>query len=150
MIYLPLLLILLIFVVTVLSAPKVRGVELCAVCSAVSGAWIILLVMLFLDFPLASSLLPPFIGIMMGMSVVGALSKAEPWMIKNNIRHIKWIKIITIIGGLYTVYFLLQQEWQRLIVATVLTVLTLIVVGFLIQGKHKHKHDTDKHLENCC
>lgn len=150
MIYLPLLLIPLIFVVTILSAPKVRGVELCAVCSAVSGTWIILLVMLYLDFPLASSLLPPIIGIMMGMSVVGMLSKAEPWMIKNNIQHIKWIKIITIIGGLYTIYFLLQQEWQRLIVSVILTLLALIIIGFLMQGKHRHKHDTEKHLDNCC
>lgn len=150
MIYLPLFLIPLIFVVTILSAPKVRGVELCAVCAAVSGTWIILLVLLFLDFPLASSLLPPLIGIMMGMSVVGGLSKAEPWMTKNNVRHIKWIKIIVILGGLYTIYFLLQQEWQKLIVSVILTLLTLIIVGFLMQGKHRHKHDTEKHLDNCC
>lgn len=150
MIYLPILLIPLIFVVTILSAPKVRGVELCAVCSAVSGTWIILIVMLFLNFPLASSLLPPLIGIMMGMSVVGGLSKAEPWMTKNNVRHIKWLKIIVILGGLYTIYFLLQQEWQKLIVTVILSTLAIIIVGFLMQGKHKDQHKMEKHLENCC
>jgi len=105
MIYLPLILIPAIFGLVWIIKPKVLGKELCAVCVAVSVTWLVLLLGIFL---LIIPVSPLLVGILMGMSVIGGLSKVEKWMEKQNIQHIPLIKIIVILGGLYAIYFLLE------------------------------------------
>ncbi|MBI4714314.1 hypothetical protein HY771_03985 [Candidatus Uhrbacteria bacterium] len=147
MIYLPLILIPAIFVLFIFLKPKIKGIELCGVCAAVSITWLILLFGIFL---LIIPVSPLLVGILMGMSVVGGLSKAEPWLKKQNVQRIRLIKIIVILGGLYTIFFLLEQEWQSLIVTVIVSLLILVIVGFLLQGRHKDKHEMKEHLKDCC
>jgi len=124
MIYLPLILIPAIFGLFALLKPKVKGIELCGVCAAVSITWLILLLAVFI---LIIPVSPLLIGILMGMSVIGGLSKAEPWLKKQNVQHIPLIKIIVILGGLYTIYFLLEQEWKKLIITIVISAIALLI-----------------------
>jgi len=146
MIYLPLILIPAIFGLFTFIKPKVKGVELCGVCAAVSITWLILLLAVFI---LIIPVSPLLIGILMGMSVIGGLSKAEPWLKKQNIQHIPLIKIIVILGGLYTIWFLLEQQWRSMIIAFVVSVLIFVIVTFLAQKK-AHRHlEGQKHLD-CC
>jgi hypothetical protein len=147
MIYTPLILIPAIFGLFELIKPKIKNIELCGVCASVSITWLLLLIGLFL---LIIPVSPLMIGILMGMSVIGGISKAEPWLKKQNVVHIKLIKIVVILGGLYTVYFLLEQKWQQMTVAIIASVIALVIIGFLLQGRHKDKHKMKEHLENCC
>jgi hypothetical protein len=124
MIYLPIILIPTIFGLVWIIKPKIRGVALCAVCVSVSVTWLILLLSMFV-FIIPIS--PLIIGILMGMSVIGGLSKLEPWMEKQNMRYIKLIKLIVIIGGLYSIYFFLEQEWKKLIITIVISAVALII-----------------------
>ena len=97
---------------------------MCGVCAAVSITWLILLLAVFI---LIIPVSPLLIGILMGMSVIGGLSKAEPWLKKQNVQHIPLIKIIVILGGLYTIYFLLEQEWKKLIITIVISAIALLI-----------------------
>ncbi|MBI2475402.1 hypothetical protein HYV69_03185 [Candidatus Uhrbacteria bacterium] len=146
MIYLPLILIPAIFVLFTFLKPKVKGIELCGVCAAVSITWLILLISVFVLIVPVSPLL---IGILMGMSVIGGLSKAEPWLKKQNVQHIPLIKIIVILGGLYTVLFLIEQQWRLLIITIIISIFALIIITLLMQ-KRSHRHlEGQKHLD-CC
>ena len=147
MIYLPIILIPLIFGLIRIIKPKVLGTELCAVCVAVSTTWLILILALFLFIVPVS---PLMIGILMGMSVIGGLTKIEPWLKKNTVQYVWLIKLNVILGGLYTIYFLLEQEWQRLIVTIIASLLALVIATFFSQSHSKHQHETKKHLDDCC
>ena len=124
MIYLPIILIPAIFGLVWIIKPKIQGKELCAVCVAVSFTWFVLLLGIFL---LIIPVSPLLIGILMGMSLIGGLSKLEPWMIDQNLRFIKLTKLIVILGGLYSIYFLLEQEWQELIITIIVSVIALVI-----------------------
>ncbi len=131
--------------------------NLCAICISVSLTWIVL-VMLW-QFGYIVDVTP--IAVLMGMSIVGIMYKLEALYKKNHLKHLWVTRLIIILGGLYTVIFLLQNRWDIALLIIVASLLIIMTISFLLQGvshadalKTVGSRDMEKNhikpLDDCC
>ncbi|MFA4845216.1 MAG: hypothetical protein WC654_01510 [Patescibacteria group bacterium] len=133
MIFIPLITIPLFFFAFALLKPhrqKQTPLGLCAICVAVSGTWILLLVLSALALPID----PLMIGVLMGMSVVGVMSKLEAVYLAYRLKHLWLARLVMILGGFYTVVLLLSGQTTWALMISIATVIVLTLVSFLLQG----------------
>ena len=158
--YLPLIIIPTIYFVVAMIKPLIQKLSpwnICAICSAVSTAWLIMLILWIVDVNISETM----IGIMMGMSVTGIMYKAEALYKDKKIKNFWFVRLLMIVGGLYSIVLLLSERWSELIVLGVASFMLIVIVTFLVQGV-KHEDVVDeatkkgiaksllKKLDNCC
>lgn len=105
-------------------------INLCAICISVSLTWISLLILWRIGYAVNASL----IAVLMGMSVVGSMYKIEAIYTKNHMKHLWAVRLIMILGGLYTVIFLLRNKWDIALLIFIASLLTIVTISFLLQG----------------
>lgn len=131
--------------------------NLCAICIAVSLTWLLLLILSWTGFTIDTVT----IALLMGMSITGLLVKIEFAYKKNHLKHLWLARLVTIIGGFYFVFTLLNKKWSTALVLIVTIILILGILSFLLQGiTHtdviKDVEGTEKEksllkkLDNCC
>lgn len=122
--------------------------NLCSLCVAVSATWGVLLVLWIVGVKI--SLLS--IGILMGMSVSGAMYKLEKVYEKKKLRNFWFVRLILIVGGLYLIQFLLEEEWNLLALLVVVFMFAVFIATFFFQGKVRidEKNSIIKRLDDCC
>lgn len=137
-----------------LLQPKIPF-KICSICIAVSITWLALLVAWLLDY----SIEPVSIAILMGMSVTGIMYKLEEKYQKKKIRNFWIVRLTLIVGGFYSIFYLLKENWDFLFL-TVLSSLFIIAISTLFFQKITHKDVLNeqtgkrksllKRLEDCC
>lgn len=142
----PLVLIPLLFFASALAKQNLRLFEwLCPVCASVLMTWAILLVAFFMGAPVD----PLTLGVLMGMSVTGAMSKLEMRWKQKGMRHAWLMRLVVLMGGFYTVVFVIKGRWDATLLSALVSLLLLVIVGVLMQqpsGDGKHA----QHLDECC
>ena len=158
--FLPLITIPVLYFFTALIKPFLQPklpFKLCAICVAVSLTWLLLLILWFFNFRI--SLL--MIGILMGMSVTGIMYRAEDFYKRHSIRNFWFVRLVMMIGGLYSIHELLYQRWDVLILIVIVSILAGAMASFLFQGttheevirageKQGLKTSLIKKLDDCC
>lgn len=126
--------------------------KICAICAAVSLTWISLLAAYFLGWH--NDLL--ITGILMGGSIVGIMYKAEGYFKNKNLNNFWLVRILIIIFGFGSVYFLLSEEWNKLIFILILAILAGFFNLFFIKEKKENSQQSGlnkklkERLEHCC
>ena len=140
------------YFLTALS-PSFLSKKICAICAAVSITWIGLLVGYFLKWH--DNIM--IIGILMGGSVVGIMSKMEKYFQKKQLANFWLVRLLIIIFGFLGVYLTLTAQWSTLATVAVLAV----IIGFLtlffvkeqkpivVVGEEQKKTLKEK-MEHCC
>lgn len=143
---LPLILIPLLFFAAAIAKQKIRFFAwLCPVCAGVLLTWVILLVAFFMG----ASVDPLAIGVLMGMSVTGAMSKLEMRWKQKGMRHAWLMRLVVLIGGFYTVVFVIKERWDAALLFALASLLLLVIVGVLMQ-KPSGDGKQARHLDKCC
>ncbi len=160
MLFIPLILIPVLFLATALTKPRVQKYipwNICAICIAVSTTWFLLLVLRNLGFAVDSLLL----GVLMGMSITGLMIVLETIYKKNRLKHLWFVRLLTILGGLYVVIFFLQGKGGTAFLVGITSLIFLMITSFLRQGithedalRSAQVDDNQKSLlhklDNCC
>lgn len=124
--------------------------EVCPICAGVSGTWIWLLVVKFIDFLDINPMIP---AILLGGSVVGIAYQIEKKLPKEQ-SSLLW-KVVFIPLGFLAVYNLILFRWYMFLAL----VAVLVVIAMVFLSSPKHKKDTpenkkieeiEKGMENCC
>ncbi|MCR4280461.1 MAG: hypothetical protein NUV82_03495 [Candidatus Komeilibacteria bacterium] len=148
----------LIFLAVVALKPKIKNsvsLNICAVCIAVAGTWLLLGALYLAGY--AVSLLS--LGILMGMSATGLMYRLEKVYQQKQLRYFWVVRGIIIIGGYYTIWFLLTEQISQATLLIIISLLGIIVMTFIPQSttlapvpagnKHKNKNILNN-LDNCC
>ncbi|MBI4437427.1 hypothetical protein HY631_00555 [Candidatus Uhrbacteria bacterium] len=160
MLFLPLLLIPLLFLAVVFLTPRGQtraSWRPCAICVAVSATWALLIALTFFSVEVD----PLVIGVLMGMSVTGLMSKLAEFYQAQKLKYAWLARLITILGGFYAVVWFLQGQTSLALLIALTTVLTLVLITFLFQGvTHQEalagaatdgqRKSAIKKLDNCC
>lgn len=155
--YLPLFFIPFLYILVAMVKPalsKRLPFNLCAICVAVSLTWAALLIAWFAGVTIQ----PLTIGILMGMSVSGLMYKSEALYAKWHIKNFWFVRLVIIVGGFYSIYWLLNREWFYLSFVAVTSLIALILATFLFQeitheqavGTGNKKSTLAHKLDNCC
>ncbi len=143
-------------VFTVFKKPieRIIPLKICAICSAVSVTWgVLLLGYLFELFPVD----PILIGVLMGGSVVGIMYKLEDNYKKRKLRNFWIIRICVITLGFLAVYYILSKRWEPLVLIVVLSVVVAIVAPVISKKETSKKDSVEKKFkkmgidfDDCC
>lgn len=131
--------------------------RLCAICVANGLSWLILLILWFLGFDVSIEL----IAIMLGMSISGIMYKLEPVYKTKNIRNFWFVRIVLIVGGLYSVFAFLRVRFDIFVPVFIFSAILIFLATFLFQGvRHKDVVEEQKQagrasslikkLDDCC
>lgn len=158
--YLPLISIPVLYFVVAFTKPTLQKklpFNMCAICIAVSITWLLLLV-LWLTGQMVSLI---SIAILMGMSVTGIMYKLEPIYKEKKIHNFWLVRLILMISGYLSIYLLLEEKWDVLVLVVIASMLIMALATFLFQGtthsdvlheqeKAGRKSSIIKKLDNCC
>ncbi len=108
---------------------KVSGRPVCSICAAVSLTWFGSLVLKFLGYQVDNLI----IGILMGGSVVGLMYQAENYFKKNN-WSFWFIRLVIIIGGFASTYFLIEEKFFSFFLSLALAAVLIIIAWFISAG----------------
>lgn len=158
--YVPLISIPFIYILVALIKPYLQPklpFKLCAICIAVSLTWLMLIGLALLHFSV--SLLE--VGILMGMSVTGIMYESEAYFERQKLQHFWFVRLVIIIGGLYSVYLFLEESWSILTLIAIASILSIVITTFLLQGtshvdvlkeqsQKGMKQSLIKKLDDCC
>ena len=99
------------------------------------------------------------IGILTGMSIVGAMYKFEIFYKEKNISNFWLVRVVMIIGGFYAILALLDENWRNLIFILLIMFFGIFIPSMFFQGlthsdvvkntKSVKKSLLEK-LDNCC
>lgn len=157
---LPLISIPLIYLLVAIIKPSIQPklpFNVCAICIAVSATWLILIGMWFFGIYVSLILL----AILMGMSISGIMYKLEKLFSEKNLNNFWIIRIVIVLGGMYSVYALLNKQWNLLVFIIILSLILVSIFSLLFQGtthgdvineqkKLGRKSSIIKKLDDCC
>ena len=124
--------------------------RLCPICAGVSGTWLWLLLLHYLNYQID----PVILGLLMGGSVVGIA-----YQLAGKIRPGKimvW-KILFIPAGFSLAYGLVYLYWTYLVLsaAVILSLLSIFIVWPILGGVYSKSNDQnveglEEKMKNCC
>lgn len=148
MINIILLIIVLTFIVWVIN--KILHKKVCPICAGVSLTWLSIffgiffgkLSIIFYQIPLA---------ILAGGTVVGAMSKLEPFI---KVKFILIWKTIFVVSGFLAVYSLITSDWITFLVTVLIDIIVTIVYKTRDMEKEnidsKNVQELKEKMKNCC
>lgn len=119
--------------------------KFCPICAGVVFTWLWLLIGVFLGF-LAVDKYQLITGILMGGTIVGAMSKLEKLIEQKFI--LIWKTLFTI-SGFMMVYGLLSIDWTFFLVSAIL----IIIFTFVFKTKEisvEINKEIEEKMKNCC
>lgn len=128
--------------------PKIKF-NLCAICISTALTWLILSIFWLLG--LSADVL--HIAVLMGMSVVGIMYKLEKIYKEKNIKNFWLVRIIIVLGGLYSIDSFLNKNWNLLSFIFIVSLIGISIASLLFQSvdeKELDEKSLKKRLENCC
>ena len=157
---LPLISIPVIYLLVAMLKPSIQTklpFNVCAICIAVTTTWLILIVMWFFGVYVSLILL----AILMGMSISGIMYKLEKFFSKKKLNNFWIIRIVIVVGCMYSVYALLNKQWNLLVLIAILGLILVSIFSLLFQGtthgdviteqkKLGRKSSIIKRLDDCC
>ena len=160
MIFIPLFAIPFIFLVVAILKPwlsRHTPFHPCAICASVTLTWLSLLGLWFFGYTIDTVL----IGVLMGMSVTGIMYKIENAYKRNSLKHLWIARLLILLGGCYSIVFLLREQWRMVILIGVASLIALIIISFLMQKVTYEdallstksagiKRSMIDRLDNCC
>jgi len=144
MTYLPLLIIPTLFLAVTALKPRLPPSlqqAACAVCIPVAATWILLLAI----YPFGRRVPTDLIAILIGMSIIGLTFKLESFYNNRQIKNYGFVRLVIIVGGLYTVWFFLEGRLREAFIAALGSLLLIVLATFFAQGRRANHH-----LDNCC
>ena len=122
--------------------------NLCAICAAVALTWVILLIL----WLVGASVSIIQIAVLMGMSVTGLMYKLEALFKKDKLQNFWFVRLVLIVGGFYSIYFLVEKDRQMFLLTFLVTFFLMVMAGFLFQksGIDKIDDGIGKKLDDCC
>lgn len=145
---LPLILIPTLFLFVTVMKPRLPVIlqpAACAVCIAVATTWLTLVILSALAVPVS----PALLGLLIGMSIVGVTYKLEGIYARRKIRNFWFVRLVIIVGGLYTAFFAFDTKIPAALLTAVASFFAVILATFFFQNETEPS-SARRHLDNCC
>ncbi len=137
------------FILAIYFLVALSPIKLCAICSAVSVTWIVLLVTYVVGIHSEIT----WIGILMGGSVAGLMYRLDAFWKSNDYSGTWFLKLSIILFGFLSVYVVLIQDWLQMLWLAPIVVISASV-GFMLLRKKSEKtgisSDLQDKLDHCC